>query len=219
MRFYCKEGVSEGHAFSRHSLSVVYPNVFDNQCPGVHDPGMVIFRISNSSHCLAKSVGLHRLIVGLAPRLVSPTIRLWHPIKWSWGNRLLVFRPATFRLGSLSGVLDARRQLCTRVPCLSPLFLTSIYPALTFGPASPRQCGGAQQRARPTTLKRRRRRADRTSKAGPSNHTGAQTAKKRKAGSRVAKDFGGDGKALNDGTPGGSGAGFRKRAQRYRPRM
>lgn len=88
-------------------------------------------------------------------------------------------------------------------------------PSLTFRPVFSRQCGGAQERARPKTLKRRRQRADRSSQAGPSNHTGSQTAKKRKPGSRVTKDFGGDGKTLNDGTPGASGAGFRKRTQRY----
>ena len=76
------------------------------------------------------------------------------------------------------------------------------------------QCGGAQRRARPKALKRRRRRADRATQAGPSNRTGAQTAKKRKPGSRITKDFGGDGKALDDGTPGGPGTGFRKQARR-----
>ncbi|EPQ54069.1 WLM-domain-containing protein [Gloeophyllum trabeum ATCC 11539] len=55
-------------------------------------------------------------------------------------------------------------------------------------------CGGAQTRTRPT---RRRRR---TAAAGPSNHTGAQTAKRRKAGSRVKAEgaFVGKGTSLND---------------------
>lgn len=76
------------------------------------------------------------------------------------------------------------------------------------------QCGGAQSRARPAT---RRRRAPR--QAGPSNHTGAQTVKKRKAGGRVtAKNaFVGDGQALNadvDESKKSIGAGFRKQATR-----
>ncbi|KAF9648831.1 WLM-domain-containing protein [Thelephora ganbajun] len=79
-------------------------------------------------------------------------------------------------------------------------------------------CGGAQRQARPRTLKRRRQRADHASHASPSNHTGAQTAKRRKPGSRITKDFGGDGKTLNDGTPDGPGTGFRKRAQSNRAR-
>lgn len=42
------------------------------------------------------------------------------------GNRLLVFGSATFRLDSLSGILDARRELCTRIPCRSlPLHYSS----------------------------------------------------------------------------------------------
>ncbi|KAF9790468.1 WLM-domain-containing protein [Thelephora terrestris] len=90
--------------------------------------------------------------------------------------------------------------------------------ALDEGFAPEYLCGGAQQRTRPKTLKRRRQRADRTPQAGPSNHTGAQTAKKRKPGLKVTKDFGGEGKTLNDGTSGGPGTGFRKRAQSNRAR-
>lgn len=48
----------------------------------------------------------------------------------------------------------------------------------------------------------------------PSLYTGAQTAKKRKAGGRVtSKDkFQGQGVALNEGRQGGEGTGFGKRA-------
>ncbi|KAH9942766.1 WLM-domain-containing protein [Amylocystis lapponica] len=78
-------------------------------------------------------------------------------------------------------------------------------------------CGGAQTRARPTALRRRRR-------AGPSNYSGAQTAKKRKAGSRVTAQgvFRGDGHALNedveDVAQKKAGAGFRKKAGSKRAR-
>src|SRR5712672_43819 len=61
---------------------------------------------------------------------------------------------------------------------------------------SRRQCGGAQRRARPAARRRRRQPVP-----GPSMLTGAQTAKRRKAGSRVtATDtFTGSGQALNAG--------------------
>ncbi|OJT07459.1 hypothetical protein TRAPUB_1702 [Trametes pubescens] len=81
------------------------------------------------------------------------------------------------------------------------------------------ECGGAQSRARPTSLRRRRRRL-----AGPSNHTGAQTAKRRKAGSRVTAQgtFQGSGKALNEDVSDEerkkAGAGFRKKAASKRAR-
>lgn len=87
--------------------------------------------------------------------------------------------------------------------------------SLMLRPSLPRQCGGAQRRTRPRTLKRRRQRRERTSQAGPSNRTGAQAVKKRKPGSRVTKDFGGDGETLTNGAPGSTGTGFGKRAQRY----
>ena len=172
----------------------------------------------NFSHCPAKSAGLYRLTVGvLTTRFVSPTVRLWGtPIKWLWktgywssGQRLSDPTPSHGH-----PILDDS-SVPEYLVCPSPS-LFSNHLSLTFRPISPldRQCGGAQQRARPKTLKRRRRRADRTLQAGPSNHTGAQTAKKRKPGSRVAKDFGDDGKTLNDGTPGDPGTGFRKRTQR-----
>ncbi|KAI0091188.1 WLM domain-containing protein [Irpex rosettiformis] len=75
-------------------------------------------------------------------------------------------------------------------------------------------CGGAQSRAPPPSTQRRRRRRN----EGPSNHTGRQTAKKRKAGARVtAKDaFEGAGRSLiddiEDGNPKKEGTGFRKQA-------
>ncbi|GJE88737.1 WLM-domain-containing protein [Phanerochaete sordida] len=81
-------------------------------------------------------------------------------------------------------------------------------------------CGGAHSRARPASFGRRRRRRQ----AGPSNHTGAQTARKRKAGGRVtAKDaFLGGGRALNedvaDEDAKKAGAGFRKKAGSKRAR-
>ncbi|KAH9928297.1 uncharacterized protein B0H18DRAFT_253752 [Fomitopsis serialis] len=77
-------------------------------------------------------------------------------------------------------------------------------------------CGGAQARKRPTSLRRRRT-------AGPSQ-TGAQTAKRRKAGSRVTAKgtFRGSGRAVNedasDEEQKKSGAGFRKKAGSKRAR-
>lgn len=82
------------------------------------------------------------------------------------------------------------------------------------------QCGGAQARKRPTSLRRRRT----NQAAGPSNHTGVQTAKKRKAGSRVTAKgtFRGSGRAINEDASGEeqkkSGAGFRKKAGSKRAR-
>ncbi|KAI0034741.1 WLM domain-containing protein [Vararia minispora EC-137] len=76
-------------------------------------------------------------------------------------------------------------------------------------------CGGAQATSRPS-----RRRRVRQPRAGPSKHTGAQTAKKRKPGSRVraADAFVGEGRALNadiiDKDQKKVGSGFGKRAQR-----
>ncbi|EJF64929.1 WLM-domain-containing protein [Dichomitus squalens LYAD-421 SS1] len=80
-------------------------------------------------------------------------------------------------------------------------------------------CGGAQSRARPASRKRRR-----SQPAGPSNRTGAQTAKKRKPGTRVrAKGaFSGTGRALNDDIEDEelkkTGTGFRKQARSKRAR-
>ena len=78
------------------------------------------------------------------------------------------------------------------------------------------QCGGAHARARPASLRRRRRR---TGHEGPSNHTGAQTGKKRKPGSRVTSQgaFVGEGKMLrtdDNSQQNDIGTGFRKRAGR-----
>lgn len=75
------------------------------------------------------------------------------------------------------------------------------------------QCGGAQTHTKPT---RRRRRRNPNATGGPSNHTGRQTAKRRKAGARVlGKDvFVGEGIALADSKE-GKGTGFRKQAGRY----
>ncbi|KAI0719312.1 WLM-domain-containing protein [Cerioporus squamosus] len=81
-------------------------------------------------------------------------------------------------------------------------------------------CGGAQTRTRPTAVRRRRT----GRQAGPSNHTGAQTAKKRKAGSRVTAKglFQGSGRALNedaeDEEQKKAGTGFRKKAGSKRAR-
>ncbi|KAG2128145.1 WLM domain-containing protein [Suillus cothurnatus] len=81
-------------------------------------------------------------------------------------------------------------------------------------------CGGAHSRARPASYQRRKR----TAKfSGPSVHTGAQSEKKRKAGSRItnANAFGSDGKALNEGVIGEKkevGTGFRKKAGSKRAR-
>lgn len=77
-------------------------------------------------------------------------------------------------------------------------------------------CGGAQRRARPAARRRRRQPVP-----GPSMLTGAQTAKRRKAGSRVtaAGTFTGSGQALNaDEDKKGSGIGFRKKAGSKRAR-
>ncbi|KAL6302393.1 WLM domain-containing protein [Sparassis latifolia] len=77
-------------------------------------------------------------------------------------------------------------------------------------------CGGAQKRTRPTSLRRRR---------GAGAKTGAQTAKKRKAGTRVtARDaFKGSGRALNEDVEDEkgkkAGAGFRKKAGSKRARQ
>ncbi|KAI9461719.1 WLM-domain-containing protein [Lactarius psammicola] len=77
-------------------------------------------------------------------------------------------------------------------------------------------CGGAQSRARPSARRRRQRPV-----AGPSMLTGAQTAKRRKAGSRItaAGTFAGRGQALNaDEDEKTTGTGFRKKAVSKRAR-
>ncbi|KIM84879.1 hypothetical protein PILCRDRAFT_817694 [Piloderma croceum F 1598] len=92
---------------------------------------------------------------------------------------------------------------------------------IEFGEFPEYMCGGAQQRARPTSL--RRRRGNRAKVIGPSLHSGRQTAKKRKAGTRVTSKyaFAGDGKALNedlDEDQKKKGIGFRKQAGSKRAR-
>ncbi|KAL1744844.1 WLM domain-containing protein [Schizophyllum fasciatum] len=76
-------------------------------------------------------------------------------------------------------------------------------------------CGGAQNRQRPTAI-RRRRGARRPRETVPSLLTGRQTAKRRKAGARVTSKyaFEGEGTTLSGQDPkaGGKGAGFRKQA-------
>ncbi|KIJ20224.1 hypothetical protein PAXINDRAFT_108086 [Paxillus involutus ATCC 200175] len=80
-------------------------------------------------------------------------------------------------------------------------------------------CGGAHSRARPASYQRRTRR---THDAGPSNLTGPQTSKKRKAGSRVPSSaFNSTGKALNedlDEEKKAHGTGFRRKAGSKRAR-
>jgi hypothetical protein len=73
------------------------------------------------------------------------------------------------------------------------------------------QCGGAHSRARPSRRRRQRHAPE------PSNTTGAQTAKRRKAGSRItSKDaFGEGGRVLNENASDQkAGTGFRKQAGR-----
>ncbi|TFL03979.1 WLM domain-containing protein [Pterulicium gracile] len=83
-------------------------------------------------------------------------------------------------------------------------------------------CGGAQQKSQAPRRRRRRRRPPKT--GGPSNHTGRQTEKQRKPGTRVrsAYAFTGEGTALNADDPEGQaskkGTGFGKRAQSNRAR-
>ncbi|KAJ6494788.1 WLM domain-containing protein [Mycena vitilis] len=83
-------------------------------------------------------------------------------------------------------------------------------------------CGGAQKRARPTALRRKRRsRPPRHGAQIASNKTGRQTAKKRKAGGRVTSKyaFSGEGSVLAEGLdPGDEGTGFGKQAASKRAR-
>ncbi|KAJ7637724.1 WLM domain-containing protein [Mycena polygramma] len=83
-------------------------------------------------------------------------------------------------------------------------------------------CGGAQKRARPTALRRKRRtRPPRPGAPIASNKTGRQTAKKRKAGGRVTSKyaFSGEGSVLAEGLdPGDEGTGFGKQAASKRAR-
>ncbi|KAK0193763.1 WLM domain-containing protein [Armillaria mellea] len=81
-------------------------------------------------------------------------------------------------------------------------------------------CGGAQTRSRPSAT--RRRRSGRRGEVVPSNHTGRQTAKRRKGGGRVTSKyaFQGEGLSLNDSTSEGGlkGTGFKKQAGSKRAR-
>ncbi|KAH7887774.1 WLM-domain-containing protein [Phlebopus sp. FC_14] len=80
-------------------------------------------------------------------------------------------------------------------------------------------CGGAHARARPFPFRRHRSRAD---AAGPSLHTGPQTAKKRRTGSRITNSnaFTSAGMRLNGGADDNKtiGKGFRKKAGSKRAR-
>ncbi|KAF4571104.1 hypothetical protein EYR36_001625 [Pleurotus pulmonarius] len=83
-------------------------------------------------------------------------------------------------------------------------------------------CGGAHSRRRPTAIRRRRNPGPRKTayNAVPTVHTGRQTAKKRKAGARVAGEFGGEGHALVDASDPRDveGGGFGKKAASKRAR-
>ncbi|KAJ8072528.1 hypothetical protein PM082_016087 [Marasmius tenuissimus] len=77
-------------------------------------------------------------------------------------------------------------------------------------------CGGAQTRSRPSNRRRKPRRRE----VVPSNHTGRQTTKKRKPGSRVASKYAflGDGLSLNNPGDSEHGTGKGKRANSNRAR-
>lgn len=81
------------------------------------------------------------------------------------------------------------------------------------------QCGGAHAQSRSSVLPSRRRHGHARVR-GPSLSTGAQTTKRRKAGSRVtakaAFEAAGGGSVLDEGVEkGGKGSGFGKQAGRY----
>ena len=77
------------------------------------------------------------------------------------------------------------------------------------------QCGGAQTRTRPTARRRRVTRGKRR-EVVPSNHTGRQTERKRKAGARVTSKyaFTGEGVSLAGGSADDKKKGKGKRAVR-----
>ncbi|KIY72376.1 WLM-domain-containing protein [Cylindrobasidium torrendii FP15055 ss-10] len=79
-------------------------------------------------------------------------------------------------------------------------------------------CGGAQRRTRPSVKRRRKRRNP--YETAPSNSTGRQSAKKRKAGARnTSKNaFQGEGVALDEDSNSKSGKGFGKQAGSKRAR-
>ncbi len=71
-------------------------------------------------------------------------------------------------------------------------------------------CGGSHRQQRASFMKARRRPRRPRTEVVPSSHTGAQTAKKKKPGSRLNKDLPGEGSRLS-GTGGSKG----KHANRY----
>ncbi|KAF9475398.1 WLM-domain-containing protein [Pholiota conissans] len=77
-------------------------------------------------------------------------------------------------------------------------------------------CGGAQSRTRPTS--RRRRAQGKRREVIPSLHTGAQTAKKRKAGARVTSKYAFTGEGATLAEDSSSGTGFGKKAASKRAR-
>ncbi|PPR00787.1 hypothetical protein CVT24_000752 [Panaeolus cyanescens] len=79
-------------------------------------------------------------------------------------------------------------------------------------------CGGAQSRARPSSGHRKRRATGKRREVVPSLHTGAQTAKKRKAGSRVTSKYAFTGEGSTLGADTGPGTGFGKRANSKKAR-
>ncbi|KAG6817347.1 hypothetical protein H0H87_009946 [Tephrocybe sp. NHM501043] len=83
-------------------------------------------------------------------------------------------------------------------------------------------CGGAQTRKRPTTTRARQPRKLRNTAVTPSNLTGRQTAKPRKAGARITSKtaFKGEGVSLMDDVSDskGKGTGFGKQANSKRAR-
>ena len=96
------------------------------------------------------------------------------------------------------------------------MWSVSLYPfAMVVTKTSLPQCGGAQSRTRPTAARRRRGPSGKRREVVPSLHTGAQTAKKRKAGGRVTSKhaFTGEGATLGD-PENGEGTRFGKRAFR-----
>ncbi|KAG6908328.1 hypothetical protein DXG01_005239 [Tephrocybe rancida] len=83
-------------------------------------------------------------------------------------------------------------------------------------------CGGAQTRQRPTASRARKPRKPRNTTVTPSNSTGRQTAKPRKAGARITSKtaFNGEGSSLVDNAAEtkGKGTGFGKQANSKRAR-
>ncbi|KAF9048620.1 WLM domain-containing protein [Panaeolus papilionaceus] len=79
-------------------------------------------------------------------------------------------------------------------------------------------CGGAQTRARPSSGRRKRRATGKRREVAPSLHTGAQTAKKRRAGARVTSKYAFVGEGIKLGDDTGPGIGFGKRANSNKAR-